>query len=61
MAGWNTPARNAAITKRPCDQKTRWVFDNCWEGRHQSGRCSQTDLHGGCLRWSLMDAAFGPK
>lgn len=26
MAGWNTPARNAAINKRPCDQKTRWVF-----------------------------------
>ena len=23
MAGWNTPARNAAINKRPCDQKTR--------------------------------------
>jgi hypothetical protein len=20
MAGWNTPARNAAISKRPCDQ-----------------------------------------
>jgi hypothetical protein len=26
MAGWNTSARNAAINKRPCDQKTRWVF-----------------------------------
>jgi hypothetical protein len=24
MAGWNTPAGNAAISKRPCDQKTRW-------------------------------------
>jgi hypothetical protein len=23
MAGWNTPARNAAIAKGPCDQKTR--------------------------------------
>jgi len=22
MAGWNTSARNAAISKRPCDQKT---------------------------------------
>jgi cysteine sulfinate desulfinase/cysteine desulfurase-like protein len=23
MAGWNTPARNAAIARGPCDQKTR--------------------------------------
>ena len=26
MAEWNTPAGNAAINKRPCDQKIRWVF-----------------------------------
>jgi hypothetical protein len=34
MAGWNTPARNAAINKRPCDQKTRWVFGHYWQGQH---------------------------
>jgi hypothetical protein len=26
IAGWNTPARNAAINKRPCNQKTLKVF-----------------------------------
>ena len=36
MAGWNTPARNAAISKRPCDQKTRQVFGHCWQGQHRS-------------------------
>jgi hypothetical protein len=30
MAEWNTPARNAAIIKGPCDQKARWVFGHCW-------------------------------
>jgi hypothetical protein len=59
MAGWNTPARNAAINKRPCDQKTRCVFGHCWKGQHRSGGCSPTDLHGGCLRSSLMDVFCG--
>jgi hypothetical protein len=49
MAGWNTPARNAAINKRPCDQETRLVFGHCWQGQHRSGGCSPTDLHGGLL------------
>jgi hypothetical protein len=36
MAGWNTPARNAATNKGPCDQKTggSWVT----VGRDSIGR-----------------------
>jgi hypothetical protein len=60
MAGWNTPARNAAITKRLCDQNTRWVFGHCGRG-HRSGECSPTDLRGGCLRSSLMDVFYGSR
>ena len=37
MAVWNTPARNAAINKRPCDQKTQLVFGHCWQGRELRG------------------------
>jgi hypothetical protein len=61
MAGWNTPARNAAISKRPCDQKTRWGFGHRWQEQHRSGGCSPTDLQGGCLRSSLMDVFCGSK
>jgi hypothetical protein len=38
MAGWNTPARNAAISKRPYDQKTRCVLG------HLSPRRRATDV-----------------
>jgi hypothetical protein len=59
MAEWNTPARNAAINKGPCDQKAQWVFGRCWQGQHRSRGCSPTDLHGGRLRSSLMDVFCG--
>jgi hypothetical protein len=40
MAGWDTPVRNAATNKRPCDQRPRTggslVFGHC--GRDNIGR-----------------------
>jgi len=57
MAEWNTPARNAAIKKRPCDQKTRWVFrDNI--GRENVARPTCTEA---ALRSSLMDVLCGSR
>jgi len=55
MAGWNTPARNAATNKRPCDQKRPVGLWSLWQGQRRSGGRSPTDLHKGCLRSSLMD------
>src|SRR6266850_139046 len=58
QAGWNTPARNAAINKRPCDQKTQWVFGHCWQGQHRSGGCGKpTYTEAACGRRSWMSSA----
>jgi hypothetical protein len=65
MAGWNTPARNAAIAKRPCDRKTQWVFGHCWQrqniGREDVARPTCGDLRRGCLRSSLTDVFCGSR
>jgi hypothetical protein len=54
MGEWNTPARNAVINKRPCDQKTGGSL--VWlAGKRRSGGGSPAELHGGCLRSSLID------
>jgi hypothetical protein len=56
MAAWNTPARNAAISKRPCDQKTRWVFlENApkWERYLRHGvRCAIGVRGAHCIAFS---------
>ena len=58
MAGWNTPARNAGINKRPCDQKTRWVFGHGWQGQHRSWRIARpTCTEAVCGRRSWMPSA----
>jgi hypothetical protein len=62
MAGWDTPVRNAATNKRPCDQKDRWVFGlwSLWQGQHRSGGRSppmrRRAGHPECaqLRWSAV-------
>jgi hypothetical protein len=58
MAGWNTPARNAAIIKKPCDQKAQWALatvgrDNI--GREAVARPACTEA--ACSRHSWMSSA----
>jgi hypothetical protein len=47
MAGWNTPARNAAIHKRPCDPKARWDLWSLFDGTSSQVRMD--------LRWAGGD------